>query len=122
MPSTTTDESQKTLLKVIGFALLGVAAVCFFDLWPMYEAAKGEPSFSITIKGMALGWFILVFSIPAALPTSLTGLSWGKPTPQTKERHVRNAKIIFGLCAAVTLVMTGLTYWFIKSHGYEINF
>ena len=87
MATDTTAESEKTLLKVLGVAALGVAAVGFFDLWPMYEAAKGEPSFSITIKGMALGWFILVFSIPAALPTHMTGLSWGKPTPETKARH-----------------------------------
>jgi hypothetical protein len=109
MPNPTTDESQKTLLKVVGFGLLGVGAVCFFDLWPMYQATKGQPSFSISIKGTALGWFILAFSIPAALPTSVTGLSWGKPTAETKERHARNAKLIFGVCAAVTVLLTGVT-------------
>jgi hypothetical protein len=47
MPSDPTADSEKTLLKVLGFAALGVAAVGFFDLWPMYEAAEGEPSFSV---------------------------------------------------------------------------
>ena len=110
-------ESENVLLKKLGFLLMGILSAAYFDIWPLIQVNNGAQSVSISIKGVFLGWMMLSIGVVAFLPEKI-GLTWrrvkGAPV-HPREKRLFTSMVVFWV------VMTGLTFLYIHSQGYEFK-
>jgi hypothetical protein len=109
-------------LKKCGYLCVGIAAVAIFDLWPVYEASHGVDKIWLSFKGMLIGWMLLCIMIVAMLPESV-GVVWKPPAGgQLSDAARARMKIVGGTAVAAAVLLTVLTWLYIRNQGYETKF
>jgi hypothetical protein len=112
----------KIALQKLGFFAVGIGAVAFFDLWPIYQANTNTPQLSLSLKGILIGWMAFCVSLVAMLPERI-GITWTRPPGQVASAaETQRIKVILGVAVGLGFAMSIATDLYIQHLGYTIHF
>lgn len=108
--------------KKLGFLVVGVAAIAFFDLWPLCQVSNHVEHVVVSMKGIFIGWMALCIALVAMLPERI-GIAWERPKGQAaSDSEKMRIKVLALAAVGVGVGMTAITWLYIQNQGYTIGF